>query len=168
MDNVINGIVDEYDQGRLTRRQLLGRLGALLAFAGGGARALGGDASPSAGAGATFEATALNHIALRVTDVARSRDFYQRHLGLKVSRDNESSAFLTCGTNFVALFRGNTPGLDHYCYSVPGYDADAAEEKLRANGLANIHRSGDRIYFDDPDGLTVQLAAEEHMPRRGI
>jgi hypothetical protein len=41
---------------------------------------------------------------------------------------------------------------------------DAAEQKLRAAGLPNIHRTSGRIYFDDPDGLTVQLAASAHMP----
>jgi catechol 2,3-dioxygenase-like lactoylglutathione lyase family enzyme len=161
MNNPIDQIVDDYDAGRMTRRQLLGKLGALLAVAGGGATALAADAGEGE---PTFQATELNHIALRVTDVKRSRDFYMQHLGLKHSSLSADSAFLTCGTNFVALFRGDTSRMDHYCYAVRDYDVATAEEKLRATNMKNIRRTSGRIYFSDPDGLTVQLAATEHMP----
>jgi hypothetical protein len=39
-----------------------------------------------------------------------------------------------------------------------------AERKLRSAGLSNIRRTSGRIYFSDPDNLTVHLAAEEHLP----
>jgi catechol 2,3-dioxygenase-like lactoylglutathione lyase family enzyme len=142
----------------------------LIAMTGSAGRLIGAgaeatsDTVPEPGAGSTFSAVELNHIALRVTDVGRARDFYMKHLGLKLSREGTNNAFLTCGRNFVALFRGDRAGLDHYCYSVKGYDADAAEQTLRQAGLSDIRRSGDRIYFSDSDGLTVQLAAEEHLP----
>lgn len=161
MNNPIDQIVDDYDAGRMSRRQLLGKLGALLAVAGAGSTTLAAD--PGAG-DPTFEATELNHIALRVTDVERSREFYMRHLGLKHSSLSANSAFLTCGNNFVALFRGDQPRMDHYCYSVRGYDVADAEEKLNAANMRNIRRTGGRIYFSDPDGFTVQLAATEHLP----
>lgn len=161
MNNPIDQIVDDYDAGRMTRRELLGKLGALLAVAGAGSNALAADS----GAGEpTFVATELNHIALRVTDVERSREFYMRHLGLKHSSLSAGSAFLTCGNNFVALFHGDTPRMDHYCYSVRGYNVATAEGKLRGAGMRNIRRTSGRIYFSDPDGLTVQLAATEHLP----
>jgi catechol 2,3-dioxygenase-like lactoylglutathione lyase family enzyme len=161
MNNPIDQIVDDYDSGRMTRRQLLGKMGALLAVAGGGATALAADTGAVEPA---FEATELNHIALRVTDVKRSRDFYMQHLGMNHSSLSANSAFLTCGSNFVALFRGATPQMDHYCYSVRDYDVATAEDKLRAAGMRDIRRTSERIYFSDPDGLTVQLAATEHMP----
>jgi catechol 2,3-dioxygenase-like lactoylglutathione lyase family enzyme len=164
MNDQIDRMVNDYESGRMSRRQLVLRLGALLTLVGGTGR-LGAAEGESATAGSTFEATELNHIALRVTDVARSRDFYQKHLGMQISRESGSSAFLNCGKNFVALFRGSAAGLDHYCYSVKGYAVEQAEEKLRSAGMSDIRRSGNRIYFSDPDGLTVQVAAEEHLPR---
>ena len=48
--------------------------------------------------------------------------------------------------------------MDHYCYSVDNYNVREAETKLRAAGLAP-RVVGNRIYFNDPDGLVVQLAA---------
>jgi len=63
----------------------------------------------------TLKAVEVNHIALAVTDVSRSRDFYVRHLGLEVARESPNSCFLTCGNQFVAMFRSGEAGLDHYC-----------------------------------------------------
>jgi catechol 2,3-dioxygenase-like lactoylglutathione lyase family enzyme len=151
MKKEISSLVRDFEQGRISRRQLVGWLAALAAGAGGG-RAAAEERS-------TFESTGLNHIALRVTDVERSRDFYVEHLGLEVSSEYlPGKAFLTCGENFVALFRGGEPGLHHYCYTIEDYDQQEAAAKLRAVDLEPSLQGG-RIYFPDPDGITVQLAA---------
>lgn len=165
MNDHIQNMVHEFESGRMTRRQLVGKLGALFALAGGAGRVINAQDNPNtAGNSSTFAASELNHIALRVTDVPRSRDFYMKHLGLKLSREGSNNAFLTCGKNFVALFQGNEPAMDHYCYSVKNYEADQAEDKLRSAGLKDIRRTSGRVYFSDPDKLTVQLAGEDHSP----
>ncbi|MGH9463557.1 MAG: VOC family protein [Vicinamibacteria bacterium] len=153
MTDRIEHTLEEFEKGRLTRREATARVLAFVAaFAGIGNGARGNQESPS-----TFKALGLNHIALRVTDIPRSRDFYSRHLGLSVSRESSSSCFLDFGEDFLTLFRSSEAGLDHYCYAVEGYDVGSAAEKLRGQGL-----SGGRIYFNDPDGLEVQLAARGH------
>ena len=156
MFHEIEEAVRAYEAGRLSRRQLVGALGALVAAA------LSGPAVQPAeqGTESTFRAVGLNHIALRVTDVPRSRSFYVEHLGVRVLTESEQNCFLGCGANnFVALFRSQTPGLDHYCYTIERYEPAAVVERLRAAGLAP-ERHADRVYFDDPDGLTVQLSGE--------
>lgn len=160
MDDAVTRAIELYDSGRLTRRQLVGLLGSLVvALSGSGRTAAGEQAS-------TFEAVELNHIALRVTDVERSRNFYVKHLGLKVNGDcGAGSCFLSFGRNFLALFRGDEAGMDHYCYAVRDFDLADAEDKLEAAGLKpEVHRAGGRIYFEDPDGLTVQLSSATHGP----
>lgn len=148
----LDKLVRDYEVGRLSRRALLVQLGAMLTVAGLGRRAMaGGDEEP------TFRAVGLNHIALNVTDVPKSRDFYRRHLGLTVQSDGQQSCFLGCGDDFLALFKAEQPSMDHYCYSIRGYDPDNAVERLKAAGLSP-RRAGDRVYFDDPDGLEVQVA----------
>ena len=93
--------------------------------------------------------------------MSRSRDFYIKHLGLKVIRDGgEDNCFLGSGDDFfLTLFKGEHPGLNHYCYAIKGYDAEKAEEKLKAAGL-KPRREGNRIYFPDPDGIEVQVAGQ--------
>ncbi len=147
-------IVQDFEQGQLSRRQLVSRLmglGAALALVSRAAEANQGDNS-------TFQATDLNHIALNVSSVPRSRDFYIKHLGLKVMRDGgEDNCFLGGGDGFfLTLFKGDKPGLNHYCYSIRGYAADQAEEKLKAAGL-KPRREDNRVYFPDPDGIEVQV-----------
>jgi len=166
MEQAISQLVHEYETGKVTRRQLVSGLGALAAFLGGAGRIF--ETKPALGAegkaASTFEATELNHIALRTTDVARSRDWYVKHLGLKISREGSNNCFLTCGNNFLALFKGEEAKMDHYCYSVKDYDVRDAERKLKAEGIEPRVQGRNRIYFEDPDGLTVQLAAETHLP----
>ena len=159
MHHEIAKIVGDFEQGRLTRREVTARLVGLVAVAAG----IGSDAAARQEARGTFQATGLNHVALRVTDIARSRDFYIQHLGLKVARESGSSCFLTFGEDFLALFRGPEAKMDHYCYAVRDYSVESAAEKLRAQGLVP-RTQGNRIYFDDPDGLEVQLSAARHTP----
>jgi hypothetical protein len=79
-----------------------------------------------------------------------------------VARENDSTCFLRCrDKNFVALFKSEKAAMDHYCYSIVKYDAAGAVETLKAAGL-EPRRSGNRVYFDDPDGLEVQVAAATH------
>ncbi len=157
MQQHISLLIEKYESGKINRRQLVAGLGSLVLL--GGAGPLSARQTPQADEAPTFRATGLNHIALRVTDVARSRDFYVKHLGLTVTRDGRQSCFLDCGKHFLALFRSNEAAMDHYCYSIDDYDVDECEAKLKAVGIKpRVVRPDGRIYFDDPDGLEVQLA----------
>lgn len=151
-------LVDDFQNGRLSRRQLIAQLMALGAAAAVTGRALGQQA-PATRAAPTFQATQLDHIALRVGDVGRSVAFYREHLGLN-GNAGANSAFLSPpeGGFILAVFRGADPGLAHYCYRIRDYDAGGAVEKLEARGLAP-RREGNRVYFDDPDGIEVQIEA---------
>ena len=166
MDNYISQLVDGYESGSMTRRQLVAKLGSMVAVLGGAGgilRTQSARADQLEDGGSTFEGTELNHIALRVTDIARSRDFYIKHLGLTVSRQGQNNCFLTCGKNFVALFRSDEARMDHYCYSIKDYDVKEAAAKLKSQGITPDVEDG-RIYFPDPDGLRIQLASSTHAP----
>ena len=146
-------LVAEFEQGRLSRRQLASRLMGL------GASLTTLQGVVEAGAVGTFRATGLDHVALNVRDVPRSRDFYVKHLGLDVIRDGgDDNCFLGAGkTFFLTLFHGDQPGLNHYSYAIEHFDPDRAEAKLNAAGL-KVRRESGRIYFDDPDGIEVQIS----------
>lgn len=150
----IDRMLDSYDRGGLSRRALIVQLTGLL----GATAAVGAQEKPKPAS--TFTATDVNHIALGVTDVSRSRRFYEEHLGLTLRSDNSpGSVFLNVGDHdFLALFRADRPGMDHYCYTVKGYEAGDAVKRLETAGL-DPRRRGDRVYFDDPDGLEVQVSA---------
>ena len=150
-----------YERGHLTRRQLIAQLLAIgAATAASPLLARAADTQPST----TFLASSIDHIALSVTDVKRSSEFYQKHLGLRLTRDGgKDSAFLNCGADFVALFRGERPGLHHFSFSIANYDPDIAVKKLEAAGL-KPRREANRVYFPDPDDLTVQVSPARRAP----
>lgn len=161
MESEVSRLVQRFETGKIDRRQLVAGLGSLVALVSMGQTAQAQEPN------STFEATELNHIALRVTDVLRSREFYKQHLGMTVIRDGgERNCFMSCGkNNFVALFKGEAASMDHYCYSIKDFDVGKAEAKLKAEGVEpRVVRDAGRIYFPDPDGLTVQLAASDHRP----
>jgi catechol 2,3-dioxygenase-like lactoylglutathione lyase family enzyme len=158
MENEINRFLEKFEKGHITRRQLIAKLGGLVMLLSGAKKGL----TQNQNSKSTFEAIGINHIALGVKDVKRSSDFYIKHLGLKQSQINNSSSFLNFGDNFLALFESSKPKMDHYCYSIRNFDVGQVEETLKTQGLKDIHRESGRIYFSDPDGLTVQLASEDH------
>ena len=112
-------LLDCYATGQMTRRE------AALRLAGFALAPLGVSTAIRAAEPAepTFRATGLNHLALGVTDVARSRDFYQQHLGLSVIRDNApGNCFLRAGNHYMGLFHSGAPAMDHFCFTVDGYE----------------------------------------------
>ena len=94
MRNLISEILESDELGTVGRRRLLQGLVALTA------------ASNTADAYAsTFQGVGLNHLAIRVTNVERSRDFYQKLLGLPVIHEGQDNCFLGLGKNFLTLFQ---------------------------------------------------------------
>ncbi len=159
LDN-IEEIVQGFEAGRVTRRQLIGRLGAMMVSAMAAPTAAFTAPAAEGTSSSTLQSVGLNHVALHVPDVARSREFYQEHLGLEVLRSGDRNSFLSCGGNqFLALFRSSQTGLGHYCYTVEGFDAGTTVAKLHEAGL-KPERHEDRVYFDDSDGITVQITGE--------
>jgi catechol 2,3-dioxygenase-like lactoylglutathione lyase family enzyme len=153
MQKILSKLLDNYEQGKLSRRELI-RLLAGTAAAGAGSSFL---------SGSTFRGVAINHVALRVTDVRRSRDFYQKHFAMPVLHESDRDCFLGLGKNFLTLFQNQSPGLDHYCISIENFSPDAVMEELKRQGLNPRRPQGtDRIYFPDPDNLTVQVSSVDH------
>ena len=110
-----------------------------------------------------FRGNGVNHVALRVSDLERWGEFYQKLFGRPVVGQTSRSCFLGLRENFLALFAGSPTGMHHFCISVEEYTADEAVKLASREGL-NPRRSGNRVYFDDPSGLEVQVASGSHQP----
>ncbi len=153
MLNQISNLLGHYETGQLSRRDLVFGLAALAAAP-----------QASAQSSSSFKGSEINHIAINVPDVQRSRDFYRELLDLPVLDESRNSCFLGLGEgNFLSIFRGS-PGLNHYCIGIEDYEVGRVIDGLRSQGLEPRRTAGtDRIYFDDPDGLEVQLAAVGHQ-----
>ena len=156
-------LVEDYDRGRLSRRDLVTRLTALGAAAAFAGRADARDDDGSADA-PLFSGRNIDHVALSVSDLNRSVAFYERHLNLKTLRRSDTNAFLgrADGGFFLALFQTDKAGLNHFCFGIDDYDPLVAARRLNAEGREVRETSG-RVYFKDPDGIEVQLAAKRSL-----
>ena len=154
MLNEIDDVLSRYDAGEISRRDVLASLLAL---------ALPSNARHQAVAPLVGRATQLNHATLYVQSVERSQDFYQRMFGMPVLTRQGQGVNLRAGAGFLGLYpardRG-APRIDHICLAVDEFDAKRVLSKLQPLNLnAEISQRGDteELYFDDPDGISVQI-----------
>ena len=166
MTGDVAAMVEQFVSGRLTRRELVWGLTALVAAAAGTA-----GAAPAPPPASTFQALGLNHLALRVTDLDRSQAFYERHLGMtRIPGGSGSPRLMACGPHVLNLFKAAAPQMDHVCFTVPNYDAKAAEARLRAQNIEPLVED-DRVHFLDPDGYKLQVGgpnAGGQQPAGGV
>ncbi len=167
MDHQLNTLFDDYDQKKISRRELMALLLA------GGVAAAGSHASAQSPSPVAV-GRSMNHVSLSVADVNRSADFYSRVLGMEIiSRPGNGGLNMGLGNeSFLGLYQFDNPGsMHHLCIGVDNYNADELAEKLRTHGIegrvnrnpANRTSGGDQLYFNDPDGISVQLAQHGYL-----
>jgi hypothetical protein len=102
MENMIAKLLDDFERGRMTRRQLIKSLAVVGAVA--------ADATPaSAENGKGFKAIAVNHISYQVNDYAKTRDFYADLLGMRVVGDTGTQCNLVFGDTNTFVIPRNAP-----------------------------------------------------------
>ena len=154
----LDTLLQEYETGRLSRRDLLGLLAALMAAP---AVATTAHAAPAAPIGVV---KSMNHISIFVPSVQKSMEFYQSVFGLPLLTKQEPGMNLSTGASFLGIYpaqAGATTGsINHICFGIENFDADTVVTKLAERGVkASIRLRGDtkELYFTDPDGIRVQL-----------
>ena len=171
MQDAVEHLVTQFENGTLTREQLIQGLLAAVAPSSRLAHAHA-DTSPTS----TFRGRSLNHVTLSVTDVERSQEFYSRLLGGTIScRSIETdkgatveSATLALPDGFIALFKLGEPRVHHFCVGVEHFAIDAAFEKLQSDFPESkpiIYR-GEELYFRDPDGILGQISGKDYRGQR--
>jgi catechol 2,3-dioxygenase-like lactoylglutathione lyase family enzyme len=103
----------------------------------------------------------IHHVALRVSDCARSARFYEQAFGLREIRRAESkdglrAVWLSAGGTVLMLersLRGEGPGEGSgHVLIFPAADLAVAEERFKAMGVAVNDRTPSTLYVSDPDG----------------
>src|ERR1700716_593678 len=120
MESIIARLLQDFEQGKMDRRQLIKSLSVAAAAA-------VGMASPARAAGKPLEALYVNHISYQVNDYKKVRDFYVDLLGMKVTEDDGKQCRLVFGTNMLIPRdrAGGAPAkVDHISYTVANWDAE--------------------------------------------
>ena len=161
MQHIIGKLLQDYEQGKMSRRQLIQTL-ALTATA--------ASTVSTVESAAPANAIYINHVSMQVADYAKTRDFYAGLLGMKVTNDDgKTQCRLTFGDNIViarsASSRpGGKVGVDHIAYTLANWDTDktvkpAVEAELKRRGLM-IRTTEGSFHVQDPDGFEVQMGGK--------
>jgi catechol 2,3-dioxygenase-like lactoylglutathione lyase family enzyme len=157
MEQLIAKLVKEFEQGRMSRRQLIQSLTVAASAAAAGAPA-------SAAEDKGFQAVTVNHISYQVADYAKTRDFYAALLGMKVSHDDGKQCYLSFGDTFLlprnARQGVTAPRVDHIAYTIETWDKNAVEAELKRRGLTPRPDTEDSFHVKDPDGFDLQISGK--------
>jgi hypothetical protein len=118
MEAMISGLLNRFEEGKVSRRELVQSL-AMLALAGGAASAAPQDTP--------FKATRIDHISIQVTDLPRSIAFYQKVFGLSILGEDKPNEIVRMGTTrvIVSLHHKAPMGIvDHFAIAIDGFDRD--------------------------------------------
>jgi len=123
----------------------------------------------------------IDHLVLRVSDVAAMLGFYRDVLGCPVERRQDDIGLiqLRAGCSLIDLVPvdgslgragGAAPGkegrnLDHFCLRVEPFDESAIRARLEAHGVEagplasryGAEGEGPSLYVTDPEGNVVEL-----------
>src|SRR5262252_734226 len=143
----------------VSRRQALILLGAAAAVR-------GADAAEQA----ITQPVSLDHINIRVSNVAKTAEFYMGLFDTPVLRNAVLRAqptsppsegfFLKFGDGYLAIsqaFAPDRPDLDHYSVGLSDYDKAKLTRRLQDSGIAVPPRSSTDVWIADLDGALMQL-----------
>ena len=160
MEHIMAKLLEDFEQGKINRRQLLKSL-ALTAAA---ASAVSLPQVATAAEGKVFKAVAFNHVSYSVADYAKTRDFYVGMFGMKVSRDDGKQCRMTFGNNIlIARNRSKDPVYDHIAYTIADWDKekDGVAAELKRRGLEFTGDAKTSFHVKDPNGFSVQFGGNE-------
>jgi catechol 2,3-dioxygenase-like lactoylglutathione lyase family enzyme len=161
MEHLISKLLQDFEQGKMDRRQLIRSIAV--------AAAAVGSATPASAEGKGFQAVGVNHISYVCADYAKTRDFYVDLLGMKASHDDGKQCYLSFGDTFLlprnARTGGKTPPptpplINHIAYTIDNWNKADVEAELKRRGLNPRPDTEDSFHVKDPDGFDLQISGK--------
>ena len=179
MESVISQLVKQFEDGRVTRRQLIEALAGVALAASSGASVT----AQTSG----FKTLNLDHLSYQATDYRRTRDFYAGVLGMTVANDDGKAncevqfgdargvgvrdrGMMSIHTLMAATGQAATTtprlGVDHIAWKIDDWNTDRVRAELERRGLKPRLAPGGAIdtpnyvsfMVQDPDGVGVQIS----------
>jgi catechol 2,3-dioxygenase-like lactoylglutathione lyase family enzyme len=171
MESLIARMLDGYERGALTRRQLIQGMAAAALAAGAG--------TPAGAQTGGLRTLHLDHINYDVADYRRTRDFYAGLLGMAVVNDDGKQA---CELHFgdargvgvrdrtmISIRTAPAVRVDHFAFRIADWDTARVQAELERRGLkGRLARGGQldtpgyvSLTVQDPDGTGVQISGIE-------
>lgn len=166
MDKIIDGLLQQFESGEISRRQLTKILATGVA-----ASMVSAPASAAAPVSKPLlTARFLNHISYSTTDYAPVRDFYTGVLGMTTGAhsDNGKQCKMTFGQSFMLVRNSRQPVekpvVDHLAFTIDNWDTKKVEAALKSRGLDPRPDTEDSFHVKDPAGYDVQICGPGMNP----
>jgi catechol 2,3-dioxygenase-like lactoylglutathione lyase family enzyme len=151
MEVVISDLLNRFERGALTRRELIQGL-AMLTAAGGTAAA-----GPQ---NAGLKGEKIDHMSIQVRDLPRSIAFYQNMFGFKIVSEDKPNEIVRLGITktLVSLHHKEPTGIvDHFAIGVEGFEREAVTRQLKQKGVNPENNIDAGFHIKDPEGISVQI-----------
>ena len=151
MEAMITSLVDRFERGALSRRELVQGL-TMLAAGGAAAQAQEGG----------IKAAKIDHVSIQVTDLPRSVAFYQKMFGLTILSEDKPNEIVRLGGGkvLVSLHHKSPTGLvDHFAIGVEKFNRESVARELKARGANPEENLDAGFHIKDPEGINVQIVA---------
>ena len=151
MEAIISNLVRSFEQGRMSRRDLVQGLAVLAA---------GASAPAAAQAPTGLQGVRIDHVSIQTSNLERSVAFYERVFGFKVVSESKENQLKLMGVTkpLVSLHQKPPFGIiDHFQISVADFNKDSVGSKLKGMGIEPRENFDYGFHFVDPEGINVQL-----------
>jgi catechol 2,3-dioxygenase-like lactoylglutathione lyase family enzyme len=185
VEQVIDGLLKDFEAGKMTRRQLIKSLTvAAVAAAPASAAAQTASAIPPSKGPAPWKTVWLDHISYAVSDYRRSTAFYRDLMGWEIKKDNgNNQCSMKIGDIGGIIIRNNrqaagqpagaqsaaasgqppiTGVINHVSWGVEPWDTAKVKAELERRGLNpredNVGDNFKSFHVKDPDGWDLQIS----------
>lgn len=152
MNAIVSNLLNRFDQGALTRRDLMHGLAMLTAVSGTASLAQAQDAG--------ITAARIDHVSIQVSDLPRSIAFYQTMFGLKVVSEDKPNEIVRLGVAkpLVSLHHKSPYGVvDHFAIGVEKFNRESVTRQLKERGANPEENLDAGFHINDPQGIGVQI-----------
>jgi catechol 2,3-dioxygenase-like lactoylglutathione lyase family enzyme len=152
MEAMISKLVNSFERGALTRRELIQGLAALTAA--------GGAASGARGQEVGIKAAKIDHVSIQVSDLPRSIAFYQKMFGLTVVSEDKPNEIVRLGSGKVLVslhHKSPTAVVDHFAIAVETFNKESTIRLLKERGANPEENLDAGFHIVDPEGIRVQI-----------
>lgn len=152
MELAISRLVDRFERGAITRRELIQGLAML------SAASAAGEAQPRP---AATQGVRIDHVSIQVRDLPKSVAFYQEMFGFSVVSEDKPNEIVRLGAErsvLVSLHHKNPTGIvDHFAIDVRDFNREAVTRSLKEHGAEPSDNLDAGFHIVDPEGISVQI-----------
>ena len=164
MTRIIEALLNDYERGTVSRREVVKALALGIVPAGlSSRRGASRQRHESPKQDGVLRGININHVNLQNSDLDRSVDFYRELFSLPPKREVPGRPYaldLADGLSFLSVPQREPSGdIDHFCVGVEDFEPNRVATAIREAGLDRDLRVGsDNVSVRDPEGIRVQIS----------